>query len=666
MFTRIFGYFSAALLSTVIFILAGCGTDGAPTTSGAGSVTAKLAWNGDKTTGKTVASAPAGVVTVQFTISGPAMTSIQQSFAAASGTGVINNVPVGSGLTVTAAGLDGSGALVFQGSVGNLAVQAGQTTNAGTVVLNPAATLKPGTAAKIALTDNTSNTLNFNFPANAVSQTANVIVAPVALSALPAPLSKVVNFAPDSANGYVAAFSINAPGVIFNVPIPVSGSVASTITSGTVLNIAIYQNNTWVDVSTVTVGADGVFIQSLVSTALPGVTAAGTYLVYKPAAGTSTAVSNLGIALIADDGNGIGSSYANGVQVINLFDANGVPLATPTLKYLTYSGAADIDGLALTPDGSQGILVDGGNTVRFFSHVQTGAPIASTTTVNVTDYGGDGDSVAIMPNGDEAVVTADSSFQIVVISGVTSGNPKTAEVIAVPGTRDGLVISNDGKVLLARGYSGLTVYSIAAITPKTGSQGVTISHSFTKTIDIPSLGTGDMELEDGRNGIAISPKDSNRATIIGYSATSAPQITLVTGLTVGTPTVGPPLTIKGAAQVFSVTINPDGLSAVVGTDRGIVLVTGIATGTLSQTGTAPYAPTFVVGGYSVQLAYVPTLGITLDGKYAVVCYSDYYGGTNSGTLLVIPIDTTKTSGFGAVVGQLNGIAVPGNDQMVLH
>jgi hypothetical protein len=537
------------------------------------------------------------------------------------------------------------------------------TGTTGTTATGNSAQLQPGTAAKIALMDSASSTaLNFDFPANAVSQATTVTVTTVASSALPTQL-KQVKFAPNPSNVYVTAFTIDAQGVtVFNTPITLSGSVASTIASGTTLNVAVYQNNTWNDISTVTVGANGAFVQNLISATLPGITAPGTYVIYQPAPGTSTAVSNLGIALIADDGVGIGTTGENGLQVVNLFDANGNPLATPVMQVLTYTNAYDLDGEALTPDGSQGIMVDGGNTVRFFSKVQTGAPIAGTNTVDISAYGGDGDSVAIMPNGDEAVVSGDSATQLLVISGIASGTPAPATTITIPGNRDGVVISNDGNVLLARGASGLTVFSIAAITPTGGSLGGTISHSFTQVADLPALGA--TYGEDGRDGMAISPSNSDRAVVVGLSGTGSAQITLLTGLTGSSPTAGTPLALSGASAPFAVAISPDGKSAVVGTDVGIFLVSGVDTGTLKAS--APYAPTYTASGTSVTLTDVPTLGITLDGKYVVVCSTNYQSGSSSGTLLVIPFDSTTASGFGTIVGQLDGIAVPVNDQMLLH
>jgi hypothetical protein len=517
-------------------------------------------------------------------------------------------------------------------------------------------TLQPGTASTASLQANNSN-LNLNFPAGAVNTTTQVTVSEVDYSSLPLKQAQAIS-ATNSGAIAITAFAIttNPPSItFFNVPIPLSGSVTlTTIPAGATLNLAILQNNAWVDIATLTVGTAGVLNQNIPSTTLPGILAPGTYLLYMPATG-STAVSNLGIALMADDGYGCANG-SNCLQVINLFDASGNPLATPTIQYLDYPNASDLDGSALTPDGSQGIMVDGGNTVRFFSKVQTGVPIASTTTIDITNYGGDGDSVAIMPNGDEAIVSGDSYSVLLLISGILSGSPVAAATIATPDNRDGLVISNDGKVLLARGYSGITVFSIAAITPVAGSIGGTVSHSFTQIANLTSILTPDGE--DGRDGMAISPTDSSRAVIIGSSS----NIQLLTGLTT-TPTASASVAV--GATVYSVTITPDGTKAIVGTSAGIAMFSGVDTGILTQVGTL-FAPSYAGASGSVTLGTVRTLGVTLDGKYAVVCDSgsSYYGGGSSnGSLLVIPITAT---GFSAPVGILNGIAISDNDQMLLH
>src|SRR5215472_4898503 len=106
-------------------------------------------------------------------------------------------------------------------------------------------------------------------------------------------------------------------------------------------------------------------------------------------------------------------------------------------------------------------LWDGGNQLSFFSGAQTGIPVASKNMLDVSTWGTDGDSVGILPNGDEAVVSLDDNSQLLVVSGIISGNAVAAETLALPNDRDGVVVSGDGKVLLARGSSGLTVFSVS-------------------------------------------------------------------------------------------------------------------------------------------------------------------------------------------------------------
>jgi hypothetical protein len=532
-----------------------------------------------------------------------------------------------------------AGTTTIQASLGSihgstLLTVTGSNTTAGTV------TVTPGNAATTTLnTGSTTTTLGFNFPVNSVNTSVNVTVTQVAASALPASASL-----PGSCGGTsLLGFTMAAPGLTsFNVAVRINGTVASTITAGTTLNLAMQTGSSWADVSTITVGSGGLLNQNLSSTLLQGIMAPGTYVLYLPVSGCNTAVSNLGIALVTDD-NGT-------LQVANLYDANGNALPTPILTNLVYSSAYDLDGMALTPDGSQGIMVDGSNRILFFSNVQTGTPVASSTVIDVSNYGAgtDGDSVAIMPNGNEAVVSLDGSNQLLLVSGIASGNPQAAAIITVPDYRDGVVISNDGRVLLARGSSGLTVFSIAAITPTTGSLGGSVSHSFTQTADITTgLGYGP---SDGRKGMAISPTDSSRAVVIDSGGNAA----LVTGLP-NSATAHTQIPLTG--YPYSVSITPDGKKAIVGTSSGILMLSGVDTGTLTQVGTTSFAPTYTLNGSSTTLGSVYTLGVTLDGRYAVVC------DQSNSALLVIPITAT---GFSAPVGILGGVTSPYNDQLVIH
>jgi len=131
--------------------LSGCGSSGSTTAaSGTGSVSAKLVWNNEKAIGKSVASAPVGVVTVRLAMSG-----LQKDFPASSGIGQIDNVPVGSGLKLTAMGLNASGTLTHQGAVENVAILDGQTTDVGTVIMNPVTS----TLSAITVTASTNTSL---------------------------------------------------------------------------------------------------------------------------------------------------------------------------------------------------------------------------------------------------------------------------------------------------------------------------------------------------------------------------------------------------------------------------------------------------------------------------------------------------------------------------
>ncbi|MEI6205578.1 MAG: SUMF1/EgtB/PvdO family nonheme iron enzyme [Desulfuromonadales bacterium] len=118
----------------LLALLPGCSSDGS-ISQGTGSIAAKLDWgDASKTSAKTVATAPADVATVRIIVSGSGLTAaLQKDFVAAAGSGTIDGVPAGTGLTLTAQGLDASGTLRYLGTVVNITVQAGQTSDAGTV-----------------------------------------------------------------------------------------------------------------------------------------------------------------------------------------------------------------------------------------------------------------------------------------------------------------------------------------------------------------------------------------------------------------------------------------------------------------------------------------------------------------------------------------------------
>lgn len=151
MITRSLQIMYKLVMMLSVAMVVSCGTNGSQNAS-TGGITAKLDWNSsEKTTAKTVDSAPVGVTTVRILISAADMTTIQKDFAAASGSCVIEGVLPGTGRSLIAQGLNGAGAVICEGTAANLTVQVGQITNAGTIIM----TWKP-TASPVSLQANPS------------------------------------------------------------------------------------------------------------------------------------------------------------------------------------------------------------------------------------------------------------------------------------------------------------------------------------------------------------------------------------------------------------------------------------------------------------------------------------------------------------------------------
>lgn len=142
-----------SLIILLAFTLSGCGSGGAAGQK-TGSITAQLDWskiNGVKTAAAHTSTAPAGVVTVRIVVSGPGISTIQKDFDASLGQGQIDDVPVATDLTVTADGLNANGNLTAQGSVSNVTVVAGKTTDVGVITMIPIPTPTPTTPINIGI-----------------------------------------------------------------------------------------------------------------------------------------------------------------------------------------------------------------------------------------------------------------------------------------------------------------------------------------------------------------------------------------------------------------------------------------------------------------------------------------------------------------------------------
>jgi uncharacterized delta-60 repeat protein len=140
--TRSFRLDAARKLSIAIplaFFLASCGVfDGGGSGSGGsgtGGITAQARWPAPGFIAPRDGNAvtlPDSVVTVRATVSGSDMDSIEASFDADLGEGVIDNVPVGTDRTLTLEGLDDTDAVVYYTEITGITVTEGETQDAGT------------------------------------------------------------------------------------------------------------------------------------------------------------------------------------------------------------------------------------------------------------------------------------------------------------------------------------------------------------------------------------------------------------------------------------------------------------------------------------------------------------------------------------------------------
>lgn len=354
---------------------------------------------------------------------------------------------------------------------------------------------------------------------------------------------------------------------------------------------------------------------------------------------------HLGLALFGDD------SHSSGfLQIVSLYDSSGKIRATPVLATLPFPFMYDYEDMSIAPNASYGLVADGARTLRVLSGISSGHPAVSNYTLDASKYGTDLDAVRVLPNGDEAIVAADTSNSLTVVSGLLSGKPQFAQSIPTPDLRNGLAVSADGKVLLARGYSGVTVYSIADSAPAQGPLGGWSYHSFTQTLNLTSMPS--LDAADARAGMALSPADSTRGVVVGAGA----QIAFLSGLPAAANVHT--LAINGASNAYAVAISADGTQAFVGTDTGVAVFSGVNTSSPAQTQTLT-----IRTGTGDTLNQITTLGITSDGAYLVVAGHSTLAPSGTGYLAVLPLGG---GALGAPVGLLSGVYVPDNDQMVVQ
>jgi len=113
---------------------------------GTGGITAKLVWiqdiesiNKSEMTLPEYSSIPTTVKTIRGVVSGSNMTTIQKDNDVSDGKGKIDNIPAGSNRTLTLQGLDSADVIIYQGEISSITITAGQTADAGTIVMGPVA-----------------------------------------------------------------------------------------------------------------------------------------------------------------------------------------------------------------------------------------------------------------------------------------------------------------------------------------------------------------------------------------------------------------------------------------------------------------------------------------------------------------------------------------------
>jgi hypothetical protein len=323
----------------------------------------------------------------------------------------------------------------------------------------------------------------------------------------------------------------------------------------------------------------------------------------------SPCVISLGVAYEPDAGNGNGF---NGLQVShfqgnNEYLCTGVaPAATPMavrfpssvlqIDYGSYGN--DVVAVEADASGNYSLVQDvfGGAVSELVpvgaaydvsvppptpAASSSATPIAAPLIPEIT-------SVAIINdnNNGVAVVTgpAASPPAIVALTSLLNAPPSYGQSVPFSGAnytlqnipvlprsivRFSLVATSSGNTVLVRGPSDLLSFAVTLV----GS-----GYQFNAKADDTTLGSG--ALLRGKGNIAFDPADGGRALVAGTSAGGNNVLTLVTGLpTAITKTTS--LTLPAGANIHSMQIATNGAIAVVGTDLGIFVISGVNSSVLT-------------------------------------------------------------------------------------
>ncbi len=178
-----------------------------------------------------------------------------------------------------------------------------------------------------------------------------------------------------------------------------------------------------------------------------------------------------------------------------------------------------------------------------------------------------------------ALITGPSASAIVALTSLTNAPPQYGCAIPFSGSgykinppaypRSIAHVSPDlnGSILLARGPSDLLVFAGTVV----GS-----GYQYNAYADDTTLGSG--ATLRGLGNLAFDPADVSRVLVGGTSAGAGNALTLVTGLPNA---INKSATLSLPGNINSIAIDGTGTYAYVATDVGLVVVNGVATGSLS-------------------------------------------------------------------------------------
>jgi len=368
----------------------------------------------------------------------------------------------------------------------------------------------------------------------------------------------------------------------------------------------------------------------------------------------TAACANADVAYEPDGGNGNGF---HGVQTVQYANSDG-NLCTSNITSLppAVRFASSVGPLAFTSDltGALALLQNASGNYTLVQDVfgapfgtitpvgtpydvsvaPTAAPSTSPTTVPLISNATSVSILGTTTQGTSPVglVTGPGASAIVALTSLNNAPPQYGGAIPFSGSnymiqpptlpRSIVRVSPDvnGSILLARGPSDLLVF---------GGTIVSTGYQYNAQADDTTLGSN--ATLRGQGNLAFDPRDVSRVLLGGTSSGAGNVLTLITGL--------PTKIVKSSStavpgNINSITIDSSGTYAYVATDLGVVVVNGVASGTLSVvrpgfepgsaagTNALPYTNCNGVPG---ALTYASAARITSDGSRLVVL------GTQPGT-----------------------------------